>query len=501
MATPECLTDISELNQAFIEQECAIEEMIEVYSEKNTHNLWTNTLNFPQGTFKYGEGYIKNKYSFHGTPAPQLERDNLWTQMKQSIDNDSETYAACNPDCVAVEYGFEQKQYQPYELCIKGDTICLEDMKFQWQFVQQMDRIYENLSELAMGVKENWNRDTYLSYATIFPAIPDPLGFGAAQQGVIPDAGALNAGILTQQHLDKLYQYLSRAAGKYDIGKGSNGQCLFGLITSPETSNNLMINNSERREDLRYDQASYLFEGYGADMTYRNFVHYHDWCLPRYVVDETQPNNLRRVYPWGDPTSTTIGKKWDISNEYLTAPYELSIIYVKDVFDNQVLPPLTSAGGNTSFSPTNYSGTPIWLNIQEECHNPYGNQGHFRLRFQWAPRPGATDHAMALIHKRCDIVAEHTLDCAPCATATCDTTEVEGNISTTSGNILTVDVTTSVGVACATQIGDTVRVHFVDGYFVDVDLSDWTSDTVFSITLPEGLDASEHGGFLAVTCP
>ena len=43
--------------------------------------------------------------------------------------------------------------------------ICLQDIKFKWQFEQQMNLIYQWFTQVSVGVKTNWNRDTYLSYA------------------------------------------------------------------------------------------------------------------------------------------------------------------------------------------------------------------------------------------------------------------------------------------------------------------------------------------------
>ena len=502
--SPSCLPSVSDMNTAFIEQECAIEEMIAVYNDKTPETLWVNGLNFPQETFKYGEGYIKNKYIFHGSPAPQEERGDLWSKIKQSESTDSGDHDACNPDCTIIEYGFEQKQYQPYELCLKTDPICLEDIKYKWQFTSQMDRIYENLTEISTGVKENWNRDTYLSFASIFPAIENMLDFPASA-GEVPAAAALNVGTMSQGILDHVYSFWSRTARKYAIGTGGNGQPVFGLITSPETSNHLMLTDAARREDIRYVKPEYLFQGFGASTEYRNWAHYYDMALPRFKVNEANPNGLERVWPWGSPTATTIGNKWNIDKEYLNAPYELSILYIKDVFSNQVLPPISTVGGRTSFDAKDYNGSVHWLNIQEECLNPWGNKGHFRMRFQWAPKPGPTDHAIAIIHKRCDLNTQFIESCDPCNSVTdCVDGTPAGNVATESFTDLTdvLALTLDASLVCAPVLAltETVNVWFTDGYNVDAEITAFTDDADFSVTLPEGVDPDDHGGTYAVQC-
>jgi len=414
----------SALNQAFIEQTETIAERIGEYSGKNMP-FWVGMVG--RDFFQMGEGYTKQKYIFHSSPAPQTDANSLWTAITQS--DDPEGRASCNPPAVTLSYGFEQKTYTPYELTLATDDICLRDFEYFWQFRKQMDMIYSSFASITMQVWENWNRDTYGGECMIYAATEGSAVLSAvgASRGALPSINAIQIGYLTQGILELFYSILCRQAGLYAMGMES-GSPVFGLITSQEDSKHLVFSDNERREDFRLADPSWLFKGLGAALTYQKFVHMHDPFCPRYDVDPLNANQLVRVWPHKS-ASTTIGTKWDINPAYIDAPFQVSYIWVKDTFINRMFRPTTNFGGKATADPADFFGEFFWLNIQSEDCNPYREIGHYRARFRVAPEPGDHDFAIGILHRRCDVADVFNL-CAEDDTTPVAYYYVERNAST-----------------------------------------------------------------------
>ena len=403
--------DIAGLNNSFIRAEQFVHQAI-ANKSKDTMSIWRDMVGL--GNFEYGRGYMMKKHSFYGGKET-TESTGDWYQLKDYNDRTDSNDAAenaCQYDPVVTGYGFEEKKYTIYETTRKTEDICLRDIVFHYQFEQQLELIFNSLADITLGSWEKWLRETYVTFATkqlVAEGFPEFTITGSVNaNGVVTQAGLREInlggtspdqiGVLSQDVLDYHYQYLARQARPGKVADGENGMPVFALVTSFETSTELISKDTVRNEDMRYARPSFLLEGYGTITGYKNFAHSHDMEAPRYKLS-TDGTKLVRVYPY-EFTPTTIGEATNISRDYVTAPFEMSIIFLKDVYRGLVPENPTAVSGAT-FGGASNLGTYKWINIEDKDTNLLGETGFMFARFNCAPEPlEQVDNALVMIHRR-----------------------------------------------------------------------------------------------------
>lgn len=404
--------NIAGLNNSFIRAEQFVHQAI-ANKSKETMSIWRDMIGL--GNFEYGRGYMMKKHSFYGGKET-TEATGDWYQLKDYNDRTDSNDAAenaCQYDPVVTGYGFEEKKYTIYETTRKTEDICLRDIVFHYQFEQQLELIFNSLADITLGAWEKWLRETYVTFATkqlVAEGFPNFTITGSTNSaGVVTQAGLREVnlqgtapdqiGVLSQDVLDYHYQYLARQARAGKVSDGENGMPVFALVTSFETSTELISKDTVRNEDMRYARPSFLLEGYGTITGYKNFAHSHDMEAPRYKIKASDPTKLERVYPY-EFTPTTIGEATNISRDYVTAPFEMSIIFLKDVYRGLVPENPTAVSGAT-FGGASNLGTYKWINIEDKDTNLLGETGFMFARFNCAPEPlEQVDNALCMIHRR-----------------------------------------------------------------------------------------------------
>lgn len=420
--------DVEVLNQAFIDAEQYINPVIADRSKKY-HSLYQSKIK--RGVFKYGEGYVKKSQTFYGGLAVQ-DCGNSWSVVEPSRPagtngEEDPGHDSCRYESEVINYGFEEKSYTLYQATRRTLDICLNDIVFKWQYEKQLSLTYKMLANVTLGEWEEIEREFYIDFANKYIVTNSNTGLGLESFSMtlgdcaidVP-AGGFNAiGVLTQEVLDRFYSYLYRQVPEGSMGV-KDGMPQFALITSPETSTGIIRNDGTRNTDMRYTDPSFLIEGYGTVKAYQGYAHVHDPHAPRFKVSE-DGTKLERVHPYVT-TATTIGEAVNVSTEYIMAPFELSVIFLKNVYAALVPPsnPSRLAGAYT-FDPADNFGEFHWINIQDRCENLLKEKGFFFARFRIAPEPleNSAD-AIVFLHRRCT-----QLDLAYCITdGTCDDTAV-----------------------------------------------------------------------------
>jgi len=418
--------NVEQINNAFI---AAVPDINPIIANKSKMYKAVYRDLIERGNFEYGKGYTKYNETFYGGIAVQ-DAGASWSQMQQSRapktnGSDDAGYDACAYQSEVINYGFEQKSYTIYQATRRTNDICLTDIMFDWQYEKQLALIYQALANVTLGEWEQITRELYLNFCKKFYAQADPsnttnLGLKTFTMGMfsstvaIPAAGIGDIGRLTQSVLDRVYSYLSRQAADAALGMKS-GSPIFGLITSMETSNEVITKDTEIRKDYRYLQEEYLIQGYGSALTYRGFSHIHDPAAPRLVVNALG-TALTRVWPFLE-SPTTIGNAIDINPAYIAAPFEISAVFLKDVYKALTpTPNPSSLASGYKFDPADNFGEFHWLNIQERCDNLLREKGFFFSRFRIAPEPWIhSNDAICILHRRCNEL--EITECPTCWTA------------------------------------------------------------------------------------
>lgn len=482
----------SDLNAAFVYNENFINEEI-ASRRKVGKRLWIDFIE--RGTFVDGEGLIRRKEIFHPGFEPAGSSD--WDQVEKYRPEDHEDGAhnPCDNSCEIVTTGMEEKSYTLYRKCLRTYDLCLQDIRYDWQFTKQVDLQYSNLADISLRMWENFNRARYwkdfstnllcidgaaflasytLPASVAYPSLPNPVGRAV--------------GPLTQGHLDLLYQYLARDYADYGVSY-SDGSPDFGLVTSMETSDRLIKQDATLREDFRYGDAMSLLKGYGARRMFRNYVHIHDIETPRFNVNGVT-GDIVEVAPWVT-TNTTVGVRRDINPAYLTATFELSLILVPGVFKDLIPPVISSLGGATEFDANTYYGEFKWMNHSAPCINEWREVGHYAARYFAAPEPG-TVTGYGILHRLCpeQIVVTDCQECEevedPCigydvtetAVAACAVVDADTLTITTVGVLTGLSLPAAVTVTFdddSTGAGDIVAVSSSDPRVLTVDFDEETT--------------------------
>jgi len=240
-------------------------------------------------------------------------------------------------------------------------------------------------------------------------------GTGVTTAGQIADgvyksavvtAGDVSIGNLEYASLKKLYLSMIRDGASTNAMGRENGAPVFLLVTSAETSENLIWqytrNGEKLATDLRYAKPNELLAPLGIERSYFGFFHAIDMHLPRFKLDTTA--GFVRIYPYIRSTSATKGYRWDVNPAYEAAPYEASILYHKDVCSYLVpkAPSVTPAGAD--FDAPSYRGDFKWVNIKDRETNPDGLVGYYRAVFGTGTKPIQPYFGYVIIHKRADVL-------------------------------------------------------------------------------------------------
>jgi hypothetical protein len=370
------------------------------------------------GKFPLGMGTTLSELTVERVLSGNFE--NSWANVSTSSGLGSpNNVAGCNPTPNNLAFGQTVRSWQLQTQSYQTPCICLDDLKTAFQIENQVGKTVDQLTQLTKTVLDNRRRSEYLRISgklvagdvtqTVYQsadgigtAVPNALYYNTNTPLPVPTAK------LSQDLLDVLRVQLIRdGAGHNSLGK-ENGVPVLGLITSPETSRDLLRSNSELRQDIRYATPSELIAPLGVDRSAQGFYHMIDLELPRFnygPIPAGQPRagttGWYQVYPFIQSNATN-GVTWEVNPAYNVAPFEVSYIFHPDVYEEsvqQVGPSIP--GAPFEDFPYYYSGQFFWLNIRDAVNNPLGKIGRWLAIFQSGSRPIAPYLGRAILHKRC----------------------------------------------------------------------------------------------------
>ena len=364
---------------------------VDVHERYSVDGPWGRLVRV--GKFPQGLGTTLTEITVERVLSGSFE--NSWADVGTSGGSSSN---GCVPAPADLSFGQTYRTWNLKTQSYQTPCICLDDLKISFEIESQIAKTVEQLTQLTKTVLDNRRRAEYLRLVNKVTA-----GYNTeytSLASVIPPTYQL-----AQDQLDELRVRLIRdGAGHNALGK-ENGVPVLGLITSPETSRQLLRNNAELRQDIRYATPSELIAPLGVERSFGGFYHMIDLEVPRfnYVVGTNDPvsGNWVQVYPFVS-NSTNKGITWDANPAYNTAPYEAAYIFHPDVYEEavqQVGPNIPGAAFDDY--PYYYSGQFFWLNIRDAVSNPLGKIGRWLAIFQNGTRPIAPYLGRVIIHKRC----------------------------------------------------------------------------------------------------
>jgi hypothetical protein len=385
------------LEQLLIQQENLIGP--DIYNKTIDSSLWLKMID--QEAWPDGMGEEIRVLTFERTLAADTDS---WDAITQNLAASSGNPGSNNCVPVATQIGYAQR-YRTFNLnqkAVESPSICVNDVRFGFQFKEQLRNMYEVLTQNVSYIWKRRYRSEYVRLAehkVVAALNGTTLYEGTSSFPVQAPVSALTQGILNWARM----RLLRDGAGVAAAGK-ENGAPVFTLVTSAETSDNIIRQNAD---DFRYTTARVndLYAPLGVERSYRGFYHVIDDFPRRFKIDG---GAWVEIEPYIDATTAGVpavekGEHYVINSEYETAPYEESIIFVKDVMRSLVPSVITSPGGNVVYEPQNYRGEFKFLNIRDRVENPDGTWGYFRGILQSGSKPIHPEWGYAIRHLRCGV--------------------------------------------------------------------------------------------------
>lgn len=377
------------------------------------------------------------------------------------------------PKFANVEFAQTLRTYDLRRVALESPNISLEDLRYPVRRKEQLTQIMNILTEQTALVWTTRYQDEYIRLAQnkVTPTTvssTSTLDFATVSGDASSFSPVVDAtSKLTQGILRRIYMRLLRdGAGVAAQGK-ENGAPVFNLITSAETSDDIIKLNDAIRQDYRFSsKPNELLAPLGVERSYGGFYHIIDPYPPRYnrialtasavtsatytvasghgveagdvvVVTANDGTTVKsaastvssvtattivltaavasaastdkifawkRVFPFVR-TSATKGNKYDINTNYLSAAYEDSIILINEVYHSVVPKPLGSMG-QMGFDAQGYRGDFKWKNIPDRDSNPDGSVGFFRATFANGSKPVRPEWGYVIRHKRGEAVLD-----------------------------------------------------------------------------------------------
>lgn len=301
---------------------------------------------------------------------------------------------ACLPTATTVTIGSTTRTWNLQRRVLHGPDFCVEELRTPFQIRKQLDAIIDILTDYSLLTWEMRYRHEYLRLCkrkvVAGPVLQEGEGTGFPPQCA--------TSILTQGILNRQKQKLLRdGAAASALGK-IDGAAVLTLICSMETSDRLIFENADIRQDLRWGKPSELLAPYGVERSYRGFFHLLDAFPIRYTC---AAGTYTEVAPF-DTEAATKGTKAKVRSSWESAPYEVSFIFDPLVFVSRIPKPITNPHPNFKFDPVNYMGHWAAKNIPDRVCNPDGTILFHRGILASGSEPQRPERGCAIVHLRCD---------------------------------------------------------------------------------------------------
>lgn len=372
----------------------------DVYSKPSPPTVLTNVA--PKGVFAKNIGLTRTGFRFANIEP--TSNTPTWSPMTTAYQGTAG--GSCGVDYTTYEGGWDSFTWGPVTLGSKFEILCQTDQYFNYEPEVWLNQYMIRLKKLSMRLLDNYLIDQYMRVVPVAVAVTN--GFevqDASASLTLPRATSE----LTQDMLDLIaLQLIENGATDPD----SNGyimlvqnKLIYSLLIGIEMSNEIMKNNSEFREDIRFafqgkgDQNP-LFRLIGANSTIKNFNHM-QWQTPvRFSYNGT---TYSQVDTWVNVPATK-GVKSVLNPEWKAADFEGALVLSPYVFTQEFIQPASSVGPVTW--PNGDYGMAEWkfvTGIDAGCvDDPLHKRGRHFMEWNLALAPGALpESGFLIIYKRC----------------------------------------------------------------------------------------------------
>ncbi len=384
-----------------------------IYRSASYKSIW---MNVPQrGTYQLGQGVTHSVFAIGNVEPTALES---WGAISLATGTGQ---GACANNWNDVEWGFDESTYAPEIFQLRGPVVCRKDLMFSHD-VDSFLRGY--VQEITKRAQRTWE----LKYEATHIALSRKAIATADFEDSFKSQSALT-GLdqatceLTMEMLEIIATYLVEDGATTPDSNGfitlEDAGPIFSLYVGMQTSQRILRQNADLRQDYRWGDADTLIKRVGANRVIGNFRHIINQRPRRYTFSG---GTYTYVAPYITATGgedATKGTKQIINPSWRTAPYEGADILAPHLFISEVAPPLNSAGG-LNFDPASYMGEWVFKTGPEAhgantCDDPMHDTGRHFAQFIQASKPDITakwKHGYHIIYRRC---LATDVDCTTCS--------------------------------------------------------------------------------------
>lgn len=315
--------------------------------------------------------------------------------------NNLPSTGACNVTGYNIDsFGVTLRTVRLKKSAINSPDICLDDLKFQWQVMDQIKNVTRIMSENSKWVWSNTYQNEFIAAAgnKITAGID---GVAATFDASTPPTSQLTFGIL-----EDIHEELGFNGGSINpSARVEDGTPVYTAVGSTYTFTQLKKQSANNRNDFQY-----AFEGQGpvtgsllgaptlGGKVYHGYKFAAVQFPPRY--DVVSGAYVRR-YPYVSSNASR-GKKWEVDVLYKEATIEDTVIYHADILKVLIPKPGGSMGGMTYQQQFSWAGEFVWRNIPDRDCNIDGNVGFFRALFAYGIKLERPDLGFVIRHLRCE---------------------------------------------------------------------------------------------------
>lgn len=353
-----------------------------------------------RGVFPDGMGHTISVLTYERSVPTAAEP--AWLPMTVT-DGDISEGGLCLPPAQKVAIASTTRNYNLARRVLEGPDFCVENIRFSFQLRDQLESVIRILSEYAMTEWEIRDRHEYLRLVKWKVTLDGGLTTSTATTA--PYFSGCPTSVLVQGVLNRWRVRLLRDGANMSALGRANGAPILTLITDAETSEHLIFNNADIRDDLRWGKPNELLAPFGVERSYRGFYHLIDNypirgnCTGGVFTEVAAFTNVAGAY---QGTAATKGNKTEVADAWNQAGTTVSFIFDPMVLEQLIPRPITNPHPRFQFNAVNYMGDWQVRNIIDRVCNPDGTILFHRGILASASKPIHPERGVAFLHLRCD---------------------------------------------------------------------------------------------------
>ena len=297
--------------------------------------------------------------------------------------------------------------YSRFITRLASEKLDVLRMRQSWQAQQQAENIVKQLVRAVGNAWSRFYRQSYINIASykLIPTKAGIVGLDVVSNDINSMPEVKPEAALNDDLMNQAWQLLINEGAGDSAAFMDQGSPVFLAYTSKDTVDFILRENQVIHKDWNFAEAAEgkeatLLRQLGVKWTYKGFTYVVDNMNPRYTFDDSKPTGQKWVeVPQYIPVETTVGTRYVPNPAYMNAPYEDTIIFVKDVYKSLVPRPV-SAYGQAKWDPVTYAGELTWVNNKDNDANYMGTQGLFVATLSAAPMPVFPRHGVVIRHIR-----------------------------------------------------------------------------------------------------